>query len=55
MDFFRQEFATTSEAVLRQQLNEFVDSSVIRMNSEGCIELLVDRDLLVSFLETKDI
>lgn len=52
---FRQEFATTSEATLRQQLGEFVDSSIIRIDKEGSIHLIVDKNLLVSFLETKDV
>ncbi|CAK5083920.1 unnamed protein product [Meloidogyne enterolobii] len=48
-----EEFATTSETVLRQQLIEFRDHSIIQFNKDEHILLTVDRNLLVNFLEQK--
>nr|CAD2175931.1 unnamed protein product [Meloidogyne enterolobii] len=49
----KEEFATTSETVLRQQLIEFRDHSIIQFNKDEHILLTVDRNLLVNFLEQK--
>ncbi|KAL7072459.1 hypothetical protein ACQ4LE_008292 [Meloidogyne hapla] len=49
----KEEFATTSETVLRQQLIEFRDHSIIQFNKDEHILLTVERNLLVNFLEQK--
>ncbi|KAI1727856.1 origin recognition complex subunit 2 domain-containing protein [Ditylenchus destructor] len=47
------DFVTESEAALRIQLVEFVDHNIVEMK-DGCIKLKMDRNLLVSFLESKE-
>ncbi|KAL3109875.1 hypothetical protein niasHT_019906 [Heterodera trifolii] len=49
----RDEFATTSETVLRQQLIEFCDHRIIQLDKNSHIHLLVDRQLLNTFLDAK--
>lgn len=49
----REDFATTSETTLRQQLIEFQDHNIILLDREEHIQLIVDRQLLSAFLDQK--
>lgn len=51
--FIREEFATTSETVLRQQLIEFEDHNIIKLDKDENIYLTVDQQLLSAFLDKK--
>uniref|UniRef100_A0A914H470 Origin recognition complex subunit 2 n=1 Tax=Globodera rostochiensis TaxID=31243 RepID=A0A914H470_GLORO len=50
----KDEFATTSETALRQQLIEFCDHRLVQVHKDGNIQLLVDRQLLNAFLVLKN-
>lgn len=49
----RDEFATTSETTLQQQLIEFEDHCLIKKNKDTNIVLTIDRGILATFLEGK--
>uniref|UniRef100_A0A183BXJ8 Origin recognition complex subunit 2 n=1 Tax=Globodera pallida TaxID=36090 RepID=A0A183BXJ8_GLOPA len=50
----KDEFATSSETALRQQLIEFCDHQLVQVHKDGNIQLLVDRQLLNEFLVLKN-
>jgi len=49
----KEEFATTNETALRNQLVEFADHNLILLGKDNSIQLMVDRHTLVSFLDHK--